>query len=54
MGYRQTPVLGVNLGHLGFLANLSPEELRQCFPQVLRGEYHITHHIMYECCVEGP
>jgi NAD+ kinase len=54
MGYQQTPVLGVNLGRLGFLADLSPDQLRECFPQVLRGEYRITHHLMYECRVEGP
>jgi NAD+ kinase len=52
MGYRQTPVLGVNLGRLGFLADLRPDELRQCFPQVLRGEYRLTRHLMYECVVE--
>ena len=28
MGYHQIPVLGVNLGKLGFLADLSPDELR--------------------------
>ena len=28
MGYHQTPVLGVNLGKLGFLADLSPAELQ--------------------------
>src|SRR5919199_6514529 len=38
MGYRQTPVLGVNLGRLGFLADLSPDELRRHFPAVVRGE----------------
>jgi NAD+ kinase len=54
MGYRQTPVLGINLGHLGFLADMSPDQLRHCFGQVLRCEYRITHHIMYECQVVGP
>jgi NAD+ kinase len=52
MGYRQTPVLGVNLGKLGFLADLSPDELRACLPQVMSGEYHITRHLMFECVVE--
>ncbi len=53
MGYRQTPVLGINLGRLGFLADLSPDELLCCFPQVLRGEYKVTHHLMFECEVEA-
>jgi NAD+ kinase len=54
MGYRQAPVLGVNLGKLGFLADLSPEELRDCFPRVVRGEYRVTSHLMFECVIEGP
>src|SRR6266567_6194132 len=52
MGYCQVPVLGVNLGKLGFLADLSPDELRQAFPSVVAGEYRVTHHLMYECLVE--
>lgn len=53
MGYRQTPVLGVNLGKLGFLADLSPDQLRTCLPQVLRGDYRVTHHLMFECVIES-
>jgi len=52
MGYRQTPVLGVNLGKLGFLADLSSEELRECFPHVVAGDYRVTHHVMFECTLE--
>ena len=37
MGYRQLPVLGVNLGRLGFLADLGPDELRAVFPHVVAG-----------------
>jgi NAD+ kinase len=51
MGYQQTPVLGINLGRLGFLADLSPDDLTCCFPQVLAGEYRVTRHLMYECVV---
>jgi NAD+ kinase len=54
MGYRQRPVLGVNLGKLGFLADISPEELRDCFSCVLSEQFHVTQHLMFECVVEGP
>jgi NAD+ kinase len=54
MGYRQTPVLGVNLGKLGFLADLSPEQLREALPRIGRGEYCITRHLMFECLVASP
>ena len=55
MAYCQTPVLGVNLGKLGFLADVSPAELRACFAEVIAGRYRITRHVMYECFVgEDP
>jgi NAD+ kinase len=54
MGYHQIPVLGVNLGRLGFLADLSAEEMCCCFPQVVAGNYRVTEHLMFECLVEGP
>src|SRR5690242_1409061 len=54
MGYRQTPVLGVNLGKLGFLADLSPDELRQAWPRVLQGDYRVAQHLMFECVIESP
>src|SRR5260370_14919144 len=38
MGYRQVPVLGVNLGKLGFLADLAADELREFFPRICRKE----------------
>jgi NAD+ kinase len=53
MGYRQVPVLGVNLGRLGFLADLDPDQLRTCFPRVVGGNYRITRHLMFECLVES-
>jgi len=54
MGYRQTPVLGINLGKLGFLADLSPDELRGSLGQVVRGEYRVTRHLMLECQLDTP
>ena len=54
MGYRQTPVLGVNLGRLGFLADLTPDEVRTQLPLVMQGQFRITEHLMFECLVDGP
>jgi NAD+ kinase len=54
MAYLQIPVLGVNLGKLGFLADLTPDEFCQCFPRVVGGECRVTDHLMFECVVDGP
>ncbi|NOY43518.1 MAG: NAD(+)/NADH kinase [Planctomycetes bacterium] len=54
MGYRQIPVIGVNLGHLGFLADLQPEQLDEVLPRVLAGEYRVVSHLMFECEVQRP
>ena len=53
MGYRQMPVLGVNLGRLGFLADLSVSALRTALPGVMRGEFRTTRHVMLECIAPG-
>src|SRR4051812_47946712 len=53
MGYRQVPVLGVNLGRLGYLADLDPEQLRTCFPKVCGGTFRVTRHLMFECVVQA-
>ncbi len=49
MGMHQLPILGVNLGHLGFLADVSPSEFRDCFPQIRARQYRVVEHLMYEC-----
>jgi len=49
MGYQQLPVLGVNLGRLGFLADVQPEQLEELLPQVVAGEYRVVSHLMFEC-----
>jgi NAD+ kinase len=48
---RGTPVLGVNLGKLGFLAAISPDLVGEIFPAVCRGECRIREHIMLVCSV---
>ncbi|HJT31746.1 MAG TPA: NAD(+)/NADH kinase [Pirellulales bacterium] len=49
MGYRQLPVIGVNLGKLGFLADLSPDEFIESFPRICTTQPRIVEHLMFEC-----
>jgi NAD+ kinase len=49
MGTHQLPILGVNLGRLGFLADLSPEEFRENFPRIAAHELQVVEHLMFEC-----
>jgi NAD+ kinase len=49
MGYHQIPVLGINLGHLGFLADLRPEQLEKVLPSIASGQYCIVEHLMFQC-----
>jgi NAD+ kinase len=49
LGQRQLPIIGVNLGRLGFLAELSPAEFRKGLPSLKRGHYDIVEHLMYQC-----
>ncbi len=49
LGQRQQPVLGINLGRLGFLADLSPEELLQDFELIRSRNFRVVEHLMFEC-----
>jgi NAD+ kinase len=49
MGHEQRPVLGVNLGRLGFLAALQPEQLDAALPEIAAGLHHVHRHLMFEC-----
>ncbi len=52
MGYRQVPVLGVNLGRLGFLADLSPDEAIAYLPKVIERQFRLTEHSMFTCATD--
>jgi NAD+ kinase len=45
----QRPVLAVNLGRLGFLAEFGPHELAGALKRIVQGDYHITEHLMLFC-----
>ena len=48
-GTRQMPIVGINLGRLGFLADLSPEEFRQQIHRLELHDYRVVNHLMLEC-----
>lgn len=51
MNHRQLPVLGVNLGKLGFLADVQPAELEQSLRCILNARYQLVDHLMMQCQV---
>ncbi|MCA8999356.1 MAG: NAD(+)/NADH kinase [Planctomycetaceae bacterium] len=48
-GKNQVPVLGVNLGRLGFLADLHPDEITSLLDPLANREFEILPHLMFEC-----
>jgi NAD+ kinase len=48
----QTPVIGVNLGKLGFLANVQPYGLNAAIEDIRSGNYRILNHVMLDCDVQ--
>lgn len=51
MGHRQTPVVGVNMGKLGFLAAFSPEQFVDQLPNLCSARCRIIEHMMLRCRV---
>ena len=49
--FYEIPVLGVNLGRLGFLAEVERSEIRSCLSKVFAGEFFIEDRIMLSACV---
>lgn len=49
---RDVPILGVNLGGLGFLTEISPEEFPAMLEQVTSGKYNISQRIMLHVTVK--
>lgn len=50
----EVPLVGVNLGRLGFLTDVSPEQMLQIIDSVLAGDYIEEKRIMLEARLEGP
>ncbi len=51
VGGRDVPILGVNLGTLGFLTEISKDELKEAIEKLLKGEYTIEKRLMLKAKV---
>ncbi len=45
---RGVPILGINLGRLGFLAEVQPREWEEQLPKVLAGHYWLEHRLLLQ------
>lgn len=49
----QAPVIGINLGGLGFMAEIPEDEVEKSLEQLLKGEYTICERLMLEGNIQG-
>jgi len=53
VGQRQTPILGINLGGVGFLTEINSNDLCNALNKLKRGDYFIEKRMVLETEVEG-
>lgn len=46
-------IIGVNLGKLGFLVTFTPEQIHDCFPDLLSGIYKTSRRTVLSACIKG-
>jgi len=51
---RGTPLLGVNMGRLGFLTDMSPRDCFNHVERIVAGDYRVEERIMVRCDVRDP
>ncbi|HXZ88653.1 MAG TPA: NAD(+)/NADH kinase [Candidatus Binataceae bacterium] len=52
IGKRETPILGINLGGLGFLTEITVDEARATLARIIAGDYEVDRRITLEAVVE--
>ena len=52
MAKYETPVLGVNRGRLGFLPDITPDQIAEQVPRVLDGDYDTENRFLLDASVE--
>ena len=53
VGNKNIPILGINTGRLGFLADVSPEEMEETFKDIYKGNYKLEDRSILQAFSEG-
>ena len=53
VGSKGTPIIGVNMGRLGFLADVHPEEFHDCISAIKQGKYTIEDRTVITVSTDG-
>ena len=53
VGPKQIPIIGINMGRLGFLADVLPSEVTEALDAIYSGEYEIVNHTAIMVQTEG-
>lgn len=53
IGHRGIPIIGINTGRLGFLADVSPEGIDRAFEEIINGQYQIEERATLHLHAEG-
>ncbi len=53
VGAKEIPILGVNMGRLGFLADITPGEIAECLDMLAAGDYTVESRAVISVCTDG-
>lgn len=53
VGKKNIPILGINTGRLGFLADVSPEEMEETFKDIYNHNYKVEDRSVLQVCSNG-
>lgn len=53
VGNKNIPILGINLGRLGFFSEVSPAEIRDFIPKLLKNKYRVTEEVILKSVTQS-
>lgn len=53
IGEKNIPILGINTGRLGFLADVAPHEIENTISEIINGKYHVEERTLLQLQTKG-